>query len=131
MGEGGGGLFDGKGVVDRLYLVLGSDLVGGDGEAVAVHVDDRVAGQPVLAALGNIVLLGGDQLVEFGAGGRVGGHVKGALGIDHGVSGGVLDGVAAVVRLEGVVEGRAGGIALLGVQGDLLVGLGVEALSQS
>ena len=40
--QGGGavGLLDGEGVVNRLHLAFGSDLVGGDGEAVAVHVDD-------------------------------------------------------------------------------------------
>ena len=73
-------------------------IVSVDGELVIRDVDDRVGRAPGLIARCDVILLLRDEVVEFGAAGRVGGHVEDAFRVDQGALLHVGDGVAEVLR---------------------------------
>ena len=58
---------DCKCVVDCLYLSIVRNLIGGNLKITWSHIDNRIAGQPVLASVGYIILLGTDELIVLGA----------------------------------------------------------------
>ena len=114
---------NGKRVVNGLHASGVRNLVSGNAEISGSHVDDGVAGQPVLTPVCDVVLLSVNQFIILGTGCGVRGHVKGSLRIRYRCAACALNGVAVVVLGKASQSFCSGGIAISRIQRNLFPGL--------
>ena len=118
-------LLNRKGVINLLNSTIVQDLVGVDCKLAVRDLNYRVAGQPVLASLCNVILLHGRKLIILGTRCRVYSHVKRALRIRYGIALYALNGVAVVVLGELIQSSLCRLIPILRIQSNLLILCGI------
>src|SRR5699024_7332564 len=115
-------------IIDLFHRTVVGNLVGIDREGIGRDVQHAVARQPVLAAGRDVILLGGQQLIELGAGSRVRRHVEDAFGIGQFVAFGFLNRVALVAVYKRLFGSFAFRIAFFRPEGIELTGRNVHRM---